>query len=80
MKKMAKSKAKKMRERIVREGKRNPIHDRSAFAHQEIYNWMTTKTTKSKREKLNSIKHKKRLSSTGYNEDNSRSFIYTACF
>ncbi|WP_423417758.1 hypothetical protein [Fictibacillus nanhaiensis] len=77
---MAKSKAKKTRERAVRQGKRDPIQERSAFANQEIYNWMTTKTTKSKREKLNSIKHKKRLSSTGYNEDHSRSFIYTACF
>ncbi len=69
-----------MRERVVREGKRDPINDRSAFAQQDMYNFMTTKTTKSKREKLNNIKHKKRLSSTGYTEDHSRFFVYTACF
>ncbi|MED1864487.1 hypothetical protein P4V41_13555 [Fictibacillus nanhaiensis] len=77
---MAKSKAKKMREKCVREGKRNPILDRSAFAQGEMYNLMTTKRTKSRSEKLNRIKHKKRLSSTGFSEDHSRSFVYTASF
>ncbi|MBD7964019.1 hypothetical protein [Fictibacillus norfolkensis] len=77
---MARSKAKKMREKRVREGKRNPIHDRSAFAHQEMYNLMTTKKTKSRSEKLNRIKHKKRLSSTGFSEDHSRFVVYTASF
>ncbi|WP_137789436.1 hypothetical protein [Bacillus sp. E(2018)] len=77
---MAKSKAKKMREKRVREGKRNPILERSAFAHPEMYNLMTSKATKSKKEKLDHIKHKKRLSSIGYTEDHSRFIIYTACF
>ncbi|MFC0237344.1 hypothetical protein [Fictibacillus phosphorivorans] len=77
---MAKSKAKKMREKRVRAGKRNPILERSAFAHPEMYNLMRSKRTKSKKEKSDHIKHKKRLSSTGFSEDHSRFFVYTASF
>ncbi|MDM5316228.1 hypothetical protein QUF49_09505 [Fictibacillus sp. b24] len=76
---MAKSKARKLREKMIREGLRNPMKDRSAFATEEMYKKMTTKKTKTKKETLNQIKHKKRLSSTGFSEDN-RFYDYTACF
>lgn len=76
---MAKSKARKLREKMFREGMRNPLSDRSAFSTEEMYKMMSTKKTKTKKEKLNQTKHKKRLSSTEYSEDN-RFFDYTACF
>ncbi len=76
---MAKSKARKLRDKIVREGLRNPMANRSVFANEEMYKIMATKKTKTKKEKLNQTKHKKRLSSTGYSEDN-RFYYYTACF
>lgn len=46
---MAKSKAKKMREKRVRAGKRNPILERSAFAHPEMYNLMHRREQNRKR-------------------------------
>lgn len=51
---MATSKAKKLRQKWVREGKRNPEDGRSAFAFAD----MRTRRTKSKLEQLNRNKHK----------------------
>ncbi|KZE66139.1 hypothetical protein AWM68_07120 [Fictibacillus phosphorivorans] len=76
---MAKSRARKCREKMLRKGMRNPLANRSAFATEEMYKMMSTKKTKTKKEILNQTKHKKRLSSTEYSEDN-RFFDYTACF
>jgi hypothetical protein len=73
---MAKSKAKKMREKMIREGKRNPHADRSTFAHSEMYKLMATKKTKTKQDKLNRIKHKERISAAGYSDDSNRSFLF----
>ncbi|MEH7124911.1 hypothetical protein V7127_16930 [Bacillus sp. JJ1773] len=51
---MAKSKAKKQREKSVREGKRNPECSRSTF----VFTDMRTRTTKTKKDYLNRQKHK----------------------
>lgn len=55
---MAKSAAKKLREKAVREGKRNPECNRSPFAHAD----MRTRKTKTKKEQLYSSKYKNRYS------------------
>ncbi|UPM56582.1 hypothetical protein [Gottfriedia acidiceleris] len=52
---MSKSKARKLREKLVREGKRNPESSRSSFAMLDL----NTRRTKTKQEKLNQVKHKK---------------------
>ncbi|WP_435922139.1 hypothetical protein [Paenibacillus sp. DYY-L-2] len=62
---MAKSQAKKMRDKLVREGKRNPELSRSPFAFSD----MRTRKTKSKQELLNSGERKNRISY--YGEDGS---------
>jgi hypothetical protein len=54
---MAKSKAKKIREKLKREGKRNPEVGRSPFAFTD----MATRKTKTKKEKLYQVKHKGRV-------------------
>ncbi|WNS73796.1 hypothetical protein RRV45_12795 [Bacillus sp. DTU_2020_1000418_1_SI_GHA_SEK_038] len=51
---MARSRAKKMRERSVREGKRDPELNRSSFAFAD----MRTRTTKTKKDYLYREKHK----------------------
>lgn len=51
---MAKSKAKKMREKAVREGSRNPEMNRSPF----VYADMRTRITKTKKEHLYREKYK----------------------
>lgn len=61
---MAKSKAQKHRDKLVREGRRNPADNRSIFALVD----MRTRRTKSKVEQVNRVKHKG-LSSKGYGED-----------
>ncbi|QFT90611.1 hypothetical protein FIU87_18360 [Bacillus sp. THAF10] len=58
---MAKSKAKKLREKLVREGRRNPENDRSAYAMADL----RTRTTKTKQEKLNKVYKKERQSRYG---------------
>lgn len=73
---MSKTKAKKIREKMIREGKRNPNADRSSFAHLEMYKMMATKKTKTKKDKLNQIKHKERISAAGYSYDSNRSFLF----
>jgi hypothetical protein len=55
---MAKSAARKQREKLAREGKRNPGLNRSIFAFAD----MRQRTTKTKAEKLNQQKHKRSLS------------------
>jgi hypothetical protein len=52
---MSKSKARKLRDKLIREGKRNPELSRSSFAMLDL----NTRRTKTKQEKLNQIKHKK---------------------
>ncbi|WP_080845830.1 hypothetical protein [Cytobacillus gottheilii] len=51
---MAKSSAKKKREKLIREGRRNPEESRSPFASAD----MRTRRTKTKDETLYRIKHK----------------------
>ncbi|MGG1575746.1 uracil phosphoribosyltransferase [Fictibacillus sp. NRS-1165] len=55
---MSKSKARKQRERLIREGRRNPLDDRGSYALIDL----RTRKTKTKAEKLNQQKHKGRLS------------------
>ncbi|MBB2481901.1 hypothetical protein H5P36_17135 [Bacillus sp. APMAM] len=55
---MSKSKAKKRREKLVREGKRNPSENRGVYALTD----MRTRKTKTKKEVLSQVKHKGRLS------------------
>ncbi|WP_026678317.1 hypothetical protein [Fictibacillus gelatini] len=61
---MAKSDARKKRDRLVREGKRNPIENRGVYALADL----RTRKTKTKAEMLQQQKHKGRLSF--YDEDN----------
>ncbi|NDI34265.1 hypothetical protein [Chengkuizengella sediminis] len=51
---MAKSKAKKFRERLEREGRRNPLENRSPFALIDMH----TRKTKTKKDYLYRNKHK----------------------
>ncbi|MED1790403.1 MULTISPECIES: uracil phosphoribosyltransferase [Brevibacillus] len=55
---MAKSSARKHRDKMIREGKRNPELHRSIFALVD----MTQRRTKTKAEKLKQQKHKRPLS------------------
>ncbi|MGM0713833.1 hypothetical protein [Brevibacillus parabrevis] len=55
---MAKSSARKHREKLAREGKRNPELNRSIFVFAD----MRQRATKTKAEKLNQHKHKRSLS------------------
>ncbi|WP_035329672.1 hypothetical protein [Cytobacillus firmus] len=55
---MAKSSAKKIREKAVREGKRNPECNRSPF----VFSDMRTRKTKTKKDQLYRGKYKNRLS------------------
>ncbi|RCX20462.1 hypothetical protein DFP94_103192 [Fontibacillus phaseoli] len=66
---MAKSQAQKMRQKQVREGKRNPELSRSPFAFTD----MRTRKTKSKQDQLNTSKHKNRISY--YGDDGSFLFL-----
>ncbi|MEA3320475.1 MAG: hypothetical protein U9Q88_10635 [Bacillota bacterium] len=63
---MAKSKAKKLRDKQVREGKRNPENGRGTYALANL----TTKTTKTKKEKLNQLYKKERQSRNGGDQEN----------
>ncbi len=58
---MAKSQAQKIRQKLIREGKRNPELSRSPFAFSD----MRTRQTKSKHEQLNSSKYKNRIANYG---------------
>ncbi|WP_240948515.1 hypothetical protein [Bacillus sp. RO1] len=63
---MAKSKAKKLRDKQVREGNRNPENGRGIYALANL----TTKTTKTKKEKLNQLYKKERQSRYGGDQEN----------
>ncbi|MGE8206429.1 uracil phosphoribosyltransferase [Heyndrickxia sp. NPDC080065] len=67
---MAKSSAKKMREKLVREGRRNPEENRGIYALSDL----RTRKTKTKEEVLRKQKHKGRLSKS-YDEDNRPIFL-----
>ncbi|WP_246021884.1 hypothetical protein [Paenibacillus zeisoli] len=67
---MAKSNAKKLRDKLARDGKRNPEAGRSPF----VYADMRTRTTKTKHEKIYLIKHKNQVSGSG--DDGSFYFGY----
>ncbi|MCR2822849.1 hypothetical protein [Lederbergia panacisoli] len=58
---MASSKAKKQRQKIAREGRRNPADNRSPFAFTD----MRTRRTKTKKDQLYTIKHKNHDSQNG---------------
>ncbi|MFC5463421.1 hypothetical protein [Lederbergia graminis] len=51
---MATSKAKKQRQKLVREGRRNPAENRSPYAFSDL----RTRTTKTKKDRLYKEKHK----------------------
>lgn len=53
---MAKSKARKSREKLIREGRLNPEIGRSPFAQLDL----RTRKTKTKKDKLYKVKHKNR--------------------
>ena len=55
---MAKSKARKHREKMIREGKRNPVENRGIYVLAD----MRTRRTKTKAEKLQQQKYKGRIS------------------
>ncbi|MBM6619564.1 hypothetical protein [Bacillus suaedaesalsae] len=66
---MAKSKAKKLREKLEREGIRNPELSRSPFALSDL----RTRKTKTKKDLIYRSKHKNHHSSEG----NNGSFYFT---
>lgn len=71
---MAKSHARKQREKLAREGKRNPAENRSPFAFAD----MQTRRTKTKKDQLYRMKHKNQSSPEG--NDGSFYFSYTYSF
>jgi hypothetical protein len=73
--KMAKTKARKFREKLVREGKRDPESNRSLFANADMYKMMTSKKTKTKKDKSNQVKHKERLSGAGHSDKGNGSYL-----
>ncbi|MED1201655.1 hypothetical protein [Heyndrickxia acidicola] len=68
---MAKSKVKKSRNKLEREGVRNPELNRGIFAMAD----MRTRTTKTKKDKMNQIKYKNRLFDHSGDGSNSPFFI-----
>ncbi|MCA1029694.1 hypothetical protein LCL95_01450 [Bacillus timonensis] len=67
---MALSKAKKLRQKLAREGKRNPEQNRSPFAFADLQ----SRTTKTKKDVLYRNKHKNRSNHT-YGDQNGSFFI-----
>ncbi|PGY15168.1 hypothetical protein [Bacillus sp. AFS031507] len=67
---MAKSKAKKLREKLTREGRMNPVEKRSPF----VFNDMRSRITKTKKDHLYQFKHKNHQSEAG----NDGSFYFAA--
>jgi hypothetical protein len=65
---MAKSKAKKIREKLTREGRRNPEENRSPFVFED----MRTRKTKTKKDLLY---QKKRKNHSPYNDISDGSFV-----
>ncbi|WML59290.1 hypothetical protein [Neobacillus sp. PS2-9] len=58
---MAKSKAKKLRDKLTREGKLNPENKRSPF----VFTDMRTRATKTKKDNIYQFKHKNHQSQNG---------------
>jgi polyhydroxyalkanoate synthesis regulator phasin len=58
---VAKSKAQKLRDSLVREGRRNPEEKRSPF----VFTDMRIRMTKTKKDHLNQFKHKNHHSQEG---------------
>jgi hypothetical protein len=58
---MAKSRAKKLREKLAREGKRNPEANRSPFVFADMY----TRKTKTRKDLIYRCKHKNHSSGEG---------------
>ncbi|MCU9612354.1 hypothetical protein OEV98_02105 [Caldibacillus lycopersici] len=75
---MAKSNAKKQRLKMAREGMQNPEIKRGTYVFAD----MRTRKTKTKKEKLNQMKHKKRLSDQYNNGSDKRFFVsfYKYCY
>jgi hypothetical protein len=69
---LAKSKAKKMRERIVREGRRNPETSRSPFVFAD----MRTRKTKTKKDYL----YRENKKNQSFYEGNDGSFYFNRYF
>lgn len=69
---MAKSKARKYREKLAREGNRNPEHNRSPFAAIDMY----TRKTKTKKDYLYRYKHKNQ----SFTDGNDGSFYFVQRF
>ncbi len=69
---MAKSKAKKLSNKQVREGRRNPEIGRGTYALANL----TTKMTKTKKEKLNQLYKKERQSRYGGDRENVVLYFY----
>lgn len=67
---MSKSKARKLRDRMIREGKRNPSDNRGIYALADL----RTRKTKTKQQKKMQNKHKGRLS--GYGQADNRPLFY----
>ncbi|WLD93913.1 hypothetical protein MOJ78_03055 [Alkalihalobacillus sp. AL-G] len=63
---MAKSRAQRIRQKKVQEGKLNPESGRGTYAFAD----MRTRTTKTKKDKLYQRKHKGRLSNHSNDHDN----------
>jgi hypothetical protein len=74
--KMAKSNAKKKRNKWEREGLRNPELNRGIYVMAD----MRSRTTKTKKEKMNQVKYKKRLFDHTGDGSNSRFCILFANF
>lgn len=70
---MAKSSAQKKREKLIREGRRDPMENRSIYAKADL----RMRKTKTKVELLNQKKHKGRLSPSYYDEDNRPFYLFT---
>ena len=72
---MAKSKAKKLREKLTREGKMNPEVKRSPF----VFSDMRTRATKTRKDQIYQFKYKNHQSQEG--NDGSFYFVVNAkCF
>lgn len=69
---MAKSSARKKREKLVREGRRNPVDNRGVYALADL----RTRKTKTKIEMLRKEKHKGRLSSQVFYDEDKRPFSF----
>ncbi|MNZ60917.1 hypothetical protein D3C78_789950 [compost metagenome] len=73
---MAQSRAKKMRQKLMREGRRNPEEGRSPFAFADL----RSRKTKSKTELINSSKNKFKNHDSYNGDDGSFLFVINSTF